>query len=57
MNDEPFQLRNEPPAPRPEQYESTSGRQTVLFAGLHCLPGQGDLFPTDGKERDDNTRI
>lgn len=25
-------------------------RQTVLFAGMDLLPGQTDLFPTDGKE-------
>ena len=25
--------------------------QKSLFAGLDCLPGQLDLFPTDGKER------
>ena len=25
--------------------------QKSLFAGLHCLPGQLDLFPADGKER------
>jgi hypothetical protein len=23
-------------------------RQGVLFSGLDCLPGQQDLFPTDG---------
>lgn len=23
-------------------------RQRVLFSGLDCLPGQQDLFPTDG---------
>lgn len=23
-------------------------RQEMLFAGLDCLPGQLDLFPTDG---------
>ena len=26
-------------------------QQAVLFAGLNCLPGQNDLFSTDGKER------
>jgi len=24
-------------------------RQLVLFAGMDCLPGQLDLFPTDGE--------
>ena len=26
-------------------------RQRVLFCGLHCRPGQLDLFPTDGPPR------
>jgi hypothetical protein len=25
-------------------------RQTTLFSGLDCLPGQENLFPTDGME-------
>ncbi len=24
-------------------------QQHVLFSGMNCLPGQQDLFPTDGK--------
>ena len=28
-----------------------NNRQTVLFAGMNCLPGQTDLFATDGKEQ------
>ena len=27
-----------------------NNQQAVLFAGMDCLPGQTDLFPTDGKE-------
>jgi hypothetical protein len=27
-----------------------NNRQAVLFAGMNCLPGQTDLFPTDGRE-------
>ena len=27
-----------------------NNRQAVLFAGMDLLPGQTDLFPTDGKE-------
>ncbi len=26
-------------------------QQTVLFAGMNCLPGQTDLFATDGEEQ------
>lgn len=29
--------------------DNPAQRQTVLFAGLACLPGQNDLFPTDGR--------
>jgi len=25
-------------------------RQTVLFSGMDCLPGQQDLFEVDGQE-------
>ena len=28
-----------------------NNRQAVLFAGMNCLPGQTDLFATDGKEQ------
>jgi hypothetical protein len=29
--------------------------QRLLFSGLDCLPGQRDLFPTDGEpEREEN---
>jgi hypothetical protein len=48
--DEGYPLTN--PAPRlpgwhGSQPENT--RQRVLFSGMDCLPGQQDLFETDGK--------
>ena len=47
--DEGYALTN-PPPPLPEwrgsQPENT--RQAVLFAGMGCLPGQRNLFETDG---------
>ena len=35
-------------------YETSKCRQTVLFAGMDCLPGQQNLFETDGKDSDDD---
>jgi hypothetical protein len=32
-------------------------RQTVLFAGLSCLPAQEDLFPTDGPPEPDLSKM
>jgi len=29
--------------------DGAADRQRVLFAGLDCLSGQMDLFPTDGE--------
>ncbi len=44
-----FQLRNDAPAAQPAKFESTGGgKQRVMFCGLDCLPGQKDLFATDG---------
>ena len=48
--DETFTLSNPPPKPIPwrgPKPENT--RQTMLLSGLDCLPGQGDLFETDGE--------
>ncbi len=48
--DEGYALTN--PAPRlPEWHGSQpeNTRQRVLFSGMDCLPGQQDLFETDGK--------
>lgn len=28
-------------------------RQKVLLAGMNCVPGQQDLFPTDGESQDE----
>ena len=49
-DDEPFALANEMPKPKPTRFENSEGRQRMLLAGLDCLPGQGDLFRTDGEE-------
>ena len=49
-NDELFALANEAPRPKPARFENSEGRQRMLLAGLDCLPGQGDLFHTDGEE-------
>jgi hypothetical protein len=36
-----------PRVPEPER--PAPARQKVLFSGVDCLPGQQDLFATDGK--------
>lgn len=35
--------------PQPAKFDTASGRQRALFAGLDCLAGQKDLFATDGE--------
>lgn len=53
MPDEPFRLRP-PPPPKKRFEDQPDARQAVLFSGLGCLPGQGNLFQTDGpKEKPD----
>jgi len=52
QDEEPFTLRNEAPRPKPQRFENQGGRQMVLLAGLDCLPGQWDLFQTDGEEEE-----
>jgi hypothetical protein len=47
---ERFTLANEAPRPKPQQFENKGARQMALLAGLDCLPGQRDLFQTDGEE-------
>jgi hypothetical protein len=37
--------------PQPEKL-----RQTMLFSGMDCLPGQKDLFETDGATEPGSTR-
>ena len=50
MDSDRFTLRNDPPPkPQPERFETKTGRQAVLFTGLKSLPGQMDLFPSDGR--------
>lgn len=54
-NDKQFQLQPVANKPRPALIalpDAPKFRQTVLFSGLDCCPGQLDLFQTDGpKER------
>lgn len=51
--DEPFRLAPpKPPRPKPAEFNTNAGRQKVLFSGLDCLPGQMDLFLTDGTADD-----
>lgn len=54
MEDEPFALRNDAPRPKPLEFEAIQGRQQNLFAGLDCLPGTQDLFPTDGEDTEES---
>ena len=55
MTDEPYQLGSDPPPYRPWKPEPRERqKQQTLFAGLDCLPGQRDLFPTDGNAASEN---
>lgn len=38
------------------QFTSNHARQQPLLAGLDCLPGQCDLFQTDGELKHDDDR-
>ena len=54
MSDESeFTLANAPPKRKPAEFAKEPIRQTVLFAGLDALPGQRDLFATDGEPEKD----
>ncbi len=58
MTDERWNLSNDPARVVRQQTEGAqpTTRQRALFCGLDCLPGQRDLFPTDGEaERDAGT--
>jgi hypothetical protein len=47
---EQYTLQNDKPKPKPWKPEAPERkRQQVLLAGMDCLAGQGDLFPTDGE--------
>lgn len=49
--DDAFTLSRSPVKQRPKFEPSQpveTRRQTVLFCGLQCKPGQTDLFETDG---------
>lgn len=46
FDDEPFVLTNEMPRPK-LRIENDDRRQTVMFSGMECLPGQEDLFTTE----------
>jgi hypothetical protein len=52
IHEERFELNNQPEPPPRWQGEAPAPkcRQKVLFSGMDCLPGQMDLFPTDGEE-------
>lgn len=47
---ERFTLANDPPRKPAARFENNYSRQMMFLAGLDCLPGQGDLFATDGEE-------
>lgn len=52
FDDAGFTLTSEEPQPQALSLFATppaKARQRVLFAGLDCLPGQLDLFATDGE--------
>lgn len=44
----PFTLSRIPVRDKPERQPDPPQRQRALFSGLDCLPGQLDLFETDG---------
>ena len=47
-----FQLESayRPKRQRVKGENNPNTRQAVLFAGMNCLPGQENLFATDGQE-------
>lgn len=49
-----FTLDNTPAEPKRGDWKPCKDRQKVLFSGMDCLPGQLDLFPTDGDADGDN---
>ena len=58
ISDEPFRLANDQPTAKPLSFENSERtRQRVLFSGLDCLPGQLDLFDTDGSDTDQKVNL
>ena len=55
MSTEQFTLRNDAPKPKPLAFENVATRQRVLLAGMDALPGQLDLFATDGEATEQPT--
>jgi hypothetical protein len=48
-----FALHNSPATKKPWRgKEPEDTRQALLLAGLDCLPGQQDLFATDGQQEE-----
>ena len=52
MSGQSWQLVNEQPRRRATEVPLARERQRALFCGLDCLPGQRDLFATDGEAAD-----
>lgn len=46
IDDEPFVLTNEPARPK-LRIDNDDRRQTVMFSGMDCLPGQEELFASE----------
>ena len=55
MSTEQFTLRTDEPKSKPLAFENVSTRQRVLLAGMDALPGQLDLFATDGEATEQPT--
>lgn len=57
MSNEPFRLQNEAPPHQPWRGEAPERtEQRMLISGLDCLPGQMDLFQTDGDTDSDDPK-
>jgi hypothetical protein len=53
---EVFALSNPRRVIQPERFGNLDGRQGKPFAGFNCLPGQTDLFQTDGTNGDSSEK-
>lgn len=48
-SDDEFRLANHKPRSKTDRFDRLPpAQQGVLFAGMDCMPGQLDLFETDG---------